>query len=86
MLGELLVEQGIIEAGVLVQALARRLGFAGCHLRHGLIDPALLRLIGEEEAGRLKAIGRKQSRWLNTLYMQRALGPGADTPPDVEPA
>src|SRR5438874_5404136 len=56
MLGELLVEQGVIEANVLVQALARRLGFLGCHLRHGLIDPALLKLIGEEEAVRLKAI------------------------------
>ncbi|MGH7179279.1 MAG: GspE/PulE family protein [Tepidisphaeraceae bacterium] len=56
MLGEMLVEQGVIEAGVLVQALARRLGFPGCHLRHGLIDPAVLKLIGEEEAGRLKAI------------------------------
>ena len=33
-----------------------RLGFPGCHLRHGLIDPALLKLIGEEEAVRLKAI------------------------------
>src|SRR3954468_13785618 len=56
MLGELLVEQGIIEPQVLVQTLARRLGFAACHLRHGLIDPALLKLIGEDEANRLKAI------------------------------
>src|SRR6476660_4717011 len=56
MLGEVLVEQGVIEASLLVQALARRLGFPGCHLRHGLIDPALLKLIGEEEAVRLKAI------------------------------
>src|SRR5438552_5029663 len=56
MLGEVLVEQGVIEAGVLVQALARRLGYPGCHLRHGLIDPGLLKLIGEEEAMRLKAI------------------------------
>jgi len=56
MLGEVLVESGVIEASVLVQALARRLGFPGCHLRHGLIDPALLKLIGEEEGTRLKAI------------------------------
>ena len=56
MLGEFLVEQGIIEPQVLVQTLARRLGFIGCHLRHGLIDPALLKLIGEDEATRLKAI------------------------------
>src|SRR3954471_5298029 len=56
MLGEMLVEQGIIEPQVLVQALARRLGFPGCHLRHGLVDPTTLKLIGEEEATRLKAM------------------------------
>src|SRR3954468_2444541 len=56
MLGEMLVEQGIIEPQVLVQALARRLGFPGCHLRHGLVDPTTLKLIGEEEANRLKAM------------------------------
>src|SRR3954463_9613909 len=56
MLGEMLVEQGVIEPQVLVNALARRLGFPGAHLRHGLIDPAILKLIGEEEATRLKAI------------------------------
>ncbi|MBC8108142.1 MAG: Flp pilus assembly complex ATPase component TadA [Anaerolineae bacterium] len=56
MLGEMLVEQGVIEPQVLVNALARRLGFPGAHLRHGLVDPAILKLIGEEEATRLKAI------------------------------
>jgi type IV pilus assembly protein PilB len=56
LLGEVLVESGVIEPSLLVQTLARRLGFPGCHLRHGLIDPALLKLIGDEEATRLKAI------------------------------
>lgn len=56
MLGEMLVEQGVISNAVLVRALARCLGVRGCQLRHGLIDPALLKLIGEEEATRLKAI------------------------------
>ncbi len=56
MLGEMLVEQGVIEPTVLVNALARRLGFPGAHLRHGLLDPTCLKLIGEEEATRLKAI------------------------------
>ena len=41
---------------------------------------------GFVEAGRLEALGRKQARWLDTLYMQRALGPGDATPPEVEPA
>jgi type IV pilus assembly protein PilB len=56
MLGEMLVEQGVISSAVLVRTLARCLGVRGCQLRHGLIDPAVLKLIGEEEATRLKAI------------------------------
>jgi type IV pilus assembly protein PilB len=56
MLGEMLVEQGVISSAVLVRALARCLGVRGCQLRHGLLDPALLKLIGEEEATRLKAV------------------------------
>lgn len=53
MLGELLVEQGYVSATVLVQTVAKRLGVPGCQLRHGLMDPALLGLIGREEAERL---------------------------------
>ena len=56
LLGELLVEQGIVPASVLVKALASRLSVKGCLLRHGLIDPALLSLVGAEEAERLKVI------------------------------
>ena len=41
---------------------------------------------GFVEAGRLEAIGRKHARWLDTLYMQRALGPGDSAPPEAEPA
>jgi len=53
MLGELLVEQGYVSSIVLVQTVAKRLGVPGCNLRHGLMDPALLSLIGQEEAERL---------------------------------
>ena len=56
LLGELLVDDGIITSQTLVQALARCLGVRGCQLRHGLIDPLLLALIGEEEAERLHVI------------------------------
>ncbi len=56
MLGELLVAENVISPAVLVRSLARCLDIPACHLRHGLIDPALLKLIGAEEAGRLKAI------------------------------
>jgi len=55
-LGEMLVEQGIVSEDMLVKVLANRLGVRGCRLRNGLIDPALLELIGHEEALRLKAI------------------------------
>ena len=41
---------------------------------------------GFVEAGRMRGVGRKAGRWLDTLYMQRALARGADTPPDEEPA
>jgi type IV pilus assembly protein PilB len=56
MLGELLIEQGVISASTLVRALAQTLGVPGCILRHGLVDPTLLKLIGVEEAQRLKVI------------------------------
>jgi type IV pilus assembly protein PilB len=55
-LGEALVEQGVIGPTVLVRALARQLGLPGCLLRHGLMDPECLKLIGPEEAERLKAL------------------------------
>jgi type IV pilus assembly protein PilB len=55
-LGEVLMEQGIVSPTVLIRALAKHLGVRGCLLRHGLIDPSLLKLIGPEEAERLKAL------------------------------
>ena len=39
-----------------VRALAKCLGIGGCQLRHGLIDPAQFKLLGAEEAERLKVI------------------------------
>jgi len=56
MLGEVLVDLGVINASALVKTLSQRLGVPGCQLRHGLIDPSLLKLIGEEEAERLKVL------------------------------
>jgi phosphinothricin acetyltransferase len=46
---------------------------------------ALHARLGFAEAGRLSGIGRKQGRWLDTLYMQRPLGPGSTSPPEIEP-
>lgn len=56
MLGELLVAQGLISQPVLVRALARCLGVPGCVLRHGLIDPGVVKLVGVDECERLRVI------------------------------
>ncbi|MCC6286153.1 MAG: type II/IV secretion system protein [Phycisphaerales bacterium] len=53
---EALAGQANVSRGALVQALGAWLGVPAVELRHGLIDPALLKLIGAEEAERLKAI------------------------------
>ncbi|MEX0745544.1 MAG: ATPase, T2SS/T4P/T4SS family [Phycisphaeraceae bacterium] len=55
-LGEMLIEQGVITTGTLVHALAACLGVKGCHLRHGLIDPALIQTVGESECERLMVV------------------------------
>jgi type IV pilus assembly protein PilB len=56
MLGEMLVEQGVIDASHMLRFLAGQLGVPFCQLRHGLVDFALLALVGAEEAERLTAI------------------------------
>ena len=56
LLGEMLVQQGIVSGAELLRVLGKRLGVCGCQLRHGLVDPMLMDLIGEEEALRLKAL------------------------------
>ena len=37
-----------------------------------------------EQSGRLTATGFKHGRWLDTVFMQRVLGDGADTEPSLE--
>jgi type IV pilus assembly protein PilB len=56
MLGEMLVEQGVISVQSMVDALSDTLGVPGVVLRHGLMDPAVFELLGEEEAERLNAV------------------------------
>ncbi len=56
MLGQMLVDQGVISQAVLVRTLAACLGVRGVQLRHGLMDPALLPLVGRENAEKLRAI------------------------------
>jgi len=48
----------------------------------GGAEPASVRLhaaCGFEPAGRLAAVGWKNGRWLDNLYMQKRLGGGAET-------
>lgn len=54
----------------------------------GGAEPASVALhlkAGFVEAGRMRSVGRKFGRWLDTLYMQRALGAGDGKGPEVEP-
>lgn len=69
-------------------AAAQGLGFRQMIAVIGGTEPAsvaLHRALGFGHIGTLRAIGRKQGQWLDTVYMQLPLGPGAHTPPPVEP-
>ena len=82
--------QGLGKAllGALLQA-AELAGFRQMVAVIGGAEPASAALhaaLGFVETGRMRAVGRKHGRWLDTLYMQRALGPGDTLPPAREPA
>lgn len=54
----------------------------------GGAEPASVALhlrAGFTEAGRMRSVGRKFGRWLDTLYLQRGLGVGDTEPPRNEP-
>jgi type IV pilus assembly protein PilB len=68
-LGELLVTEGMISEAALVRTLGNCLGVRGCMLRHGLIDPSLLDLIGEEDSRRLKVLPMFRVRDTLTVAM-----------------
>lgn len=46
---------------------------------------ALHESLGFEPAGRMRSVGRKFGRWLDSVYMQRVLGEGDSQPPATEP-
>lgn len=78
---------GTLLLGALVEA-AERAGFRQMIAVVGGAEPASVRLhaaAGFVEAGRMRSVGRKFGRWLDTLYMQKQLGPGDAIPPEVEP-
>ena len=42
--------------------------------------------LGFVQTGRMRSIGRKHGKWLDTVYMQLPLGPGDSVPPSEEQA
>lgn len=79
------VGQGIGKA--LLRELCERcetLGFRQMIAVIGGAEPASIALhesCGFEVVGRLSSVGWKKGKWLDTVYMQRALGHGAETSP-----
>lgn len=47
---------------------------------------ALHAALGFREVGRLRSVGWKLGAWRDSVYMQRALGPGDTTPGEAQPA
>ena len=78
---------GTLLLAALIEA-SERAGFRQMIAVVGGAEPAsvaLHRKAGFAEAGRMNSVGRKHGRWLDTLYMQKSLGPGDQVPPEVEP-
>ena len=83
------VRQGVGRTllAALVEA-ARRAGFRQMLAVVGGGEPASVALhvkAGFTEAGRMRSVGRKFGRWLDTVYLQRSLGVGDTEPPRNEP-
>jgi L-amino acid N-acyltransferase YncA len=83
------VAQGVgsLLLGALIEA-ATEAGFRQMIAVIGGAEPASAALhakAGFVEAGRMRSVGRKFGRWLDTLYMQKPLGPGDTVAPEVEP-
>ena len=71
----------------LLQA-AEAAGFRQMYAVIGGAEPASIALhaaLGFEHAGVLRGSGRKHGCWLDTVFMQLALGGGTATPPEEEP-
>ena len=78
-LGELLLRLGTSDGALFAQARQLDLHVGGA-------EPASIALhakCGFREVGRLHAAGWKHGRWLDNVYMQKALGPGSSEPPEL---
>ena len=78
-LGRALLEQVIARCG----ELGYRQMVAVIGGRETLGSIRLHERLGFAPIGVLPAVGFKFGRWIDIILMQRELGPGADTPPDV---
>lgn len=56
LLGEILVTEGILSPATLVHTLGQHLGLPSCVLRHGLVDPELLKIVPADVAHELGVI------------------------------
>ena len=88
------VAPAVIGQGVgtqLLAALVKAAEEAGFRQMIGVVggaEPASVALhlkAGFREAGRMRSVGRKHGRWLDTVYLQLSLGAGDAAPPEVEP-
>ena len=77
-------------AGALLDALIQRCEAMGLRQMVAVIGDsenlgsiALHRARGFADAGIFKAAGWKHDDWRDVVFMQRALGPGGETPPDA---
>jgi phosphinothricin acetyltransferase len=78
---------GTLLLGALIDA-ATAAGFRQMIAVIGGAEPASVALharAGFIEAGRMRSVGRKHGRWLDTVYLQRSLGAGDLSPPEIEP-
>ena len=79
---------GVVLLRALVDAATQR-GFRQMIAVIGGGEPASVALhakLGFAHAGRMRSVGRKFERWLDTVYMQLELGEGDAVPPGYEPA
>jgi L-amino acid N-acyltransferase YncA len=78
---------GSLLLNALIEAATKK-GFRQMIAVVGGGEPASIALhgkLGFEHAGRMRSVGRKFGRWLDTVYMQRPLGMGDTQPPETEP-
>jgi L-amino acid N-acyltransferase YncA len=78
---------GTLLLAALIEA-SEQAGFRQMIAVVGGAEPASIKLhrkLGFRDAGRMAAVGRKHGRWLDTVYLQLALGAGDTSPPEAEP-